>query len=99
MVSLIIIILYFVEGELIDQLCTFLFLLFLNPLVANLFWSNFSRVCYLVAVIIYLVLNIMVLYLTTDLLIFHIRLYIEGNTTYALFSFLSDPLDTRTSCS
>lgn len=99
MVSLIIIILYFVEGELIDKLCTFLFLLFLNPLVANLFWSNFSRVCYLVAVIIYLVLNIMVLYLTTDLLIFHIRLYIEGNTTYALFSFLSNPLDTRTSCS
>ena len=83
-VSFIIIIIYFVEGELIDKLCTSLSLC-LTTLVATLFWSNFSPVCYLVAVIIYLILNIMVLYLTMDLLIFHIRLYIEGNTTYVCF--------------
>lgn len=88
-VSFIIIILYFVEGELIDKLCTSLSLC-LTTLVATLFWSNFSPVCYLVAVIIYLILNIMVLYLTMDLLIFHIRLYIEGNTTYVCF-FLPQP--------
>ena len=81
MVSLVIIILYFVEGPLIDSLCRTL--LFSFTVVTNFFWSNFSRVFYLIAVIVYLILNIMVLYLTMDLLIFHIRLYYEGNTTYA----------------
>ena len=79
-VSLVMIILYFVEGSLIDSLCTYFFVRFI--LVTKFLWPNISRVYYLIAVIIYLILNVAVLYLTMDLLIFHIRLYKEGNTTY-----------------
>ena len=72
-VSLVVTILSFIEPTLID---TF---------TKQFSWPHFSLLYYRISVIVYLVMNIALMYFTMDLLIFHIHLMKEGNTTYSHF--------------